>query len=238
MKKSTILSVLFCLIPVILFLNGCATTTAPPFDYNSYMKHMPASILVIPPRNESVEVMAPYIYLSTITRPLAERGYYVFPVAVIDKLMKENGISSPDEMALIPIDKINDIIDPDAILYLTIKQWGTKYQIIESSMVVHVEGQLVHADTGIVIWQGSQKTVRSSSDGRNGVIEMLVAALVNQILSAYVDPSRDISQMASNQLFANPQNGLLLGKRHNQFEADQRQCRERMNQAIATEKSH
>ncbi len=151
---------LCCLIPVILILQGCATTTTPPFDYGAYVQHMPASILVIPPRNESVEVMAPYIYLSTITRPLAERGYYVFPVAVIEKLMKENGI-----------------------------------------------------------------------------IEMLVAALVNQILSAYVDPSRDISQMASNQLFTNQKNGLLLGKRHNQFEADQRQCRERMNQAIATEKS-
>ncbi len=236
MKKSNILSAMFSLLSGILLLQGCATTT-PPFDYGAYMQHMPASILVFPPCNESAEVMAPYIYLSTVTRPLAERGYYVFPVAVIDKLMKENGISSPDEMAQVPIDKINEIIDPDAILYITIKQWGTKYQILNSTIVVHVEGQLVHADTGTVLWQGGQKAVRNSSNGQNGIIEMLIAALINQIVSTYIDPSREIAQTANNHLFTNPNNGLLLGKRHNQFEADQRLCRERMNKTIAAEES-
>ncbi len=237
MRKSNILPVLFFLLAGITILQGCATT-APPFNYSAYLQHMPASILVIPPRNESVEVMAPYIYLSTVTRPLAERGYYVFPVAVIDKLMKENGISSPDEMARIPLKKINEIINPDAILYMTIKQWGTKYQIINSAMVVHVEGQLVHADTGTILWRGNHKVVRSSSDGQNGIIEMLVAALINQIINSYFDPSREVSQMANNQLFSNSNKGLLFGKRHNQFEADQRQCRERMNQTIAAGSSN
>ena len=57
---------------------GCATTST---DYRAYIQHMPRSILVLPPLNESAEVLAPYSFLSTITRPLAERGYYVFPVA-------------------------------------------------------------------------------------------------------------------------------------------------------------
>ena len=84
----------------ILLVQGCATATVKPFDYSAYLAHMPRSILVLPPTNESTEVMAPYIYLSTVTRPLAEQGYYVFPVAVIDSMMKENGLSSPEEMKL------------------------------------------------------------------------------------------------------------------------------------------
>lgn len=40
----------------------------------------PRSILVLPPMNSSVDVNAPYSYLSTISTPLAEKGYYVFPV--------------------------------------------------------------------------------------------------------------------------------------------------------------
>ena len=74
---------------VAVLCGGCATT---PYDYAPYRQHMPRSILVLPPLNESVEVNAPYSYLSTVTRPLAECGYYVFPVAVIDAFLKDNGL--------------------------------------------------------------------------------------------------------------------------------------------------
>ena len=47
---------------------GCAGI--PPHDYSAYLDHMPRSILVLPPVNESTAVMAPYIYLATVTRPL------------------------------------------------------------------------------------------------------------------------------------------------------------------------
>ena len=63
----------------LILLEGCRA----PHDYSAYLDHMPRSILVLPPLNNSLEPVAPYIYLSTVTRPLAERGYYVFPVAVI-----------------------------------------------------------------------------------------------------------------------------------------------------------
>ncbi len=69
---------------VAVLCGGCATT---PYDYAPYRQHMPRSILVLPPLNKSVEVNAPYSYLSTVTRPLAECGYYVFPVAVIDAFL-------------------------------------------------------------------------------------------------------------------------------------------------------
>jgi hypothetical protein len=35
-------------------------------------------------------VEATWGYNSTDTRPLAERGYYVFPIAVVDQFLKEN----------------------------------------------------------------------------------------------------------------------------------------------------
>jgi hypothetical protein len=56
--------------------------------------HPPRSILMLPPLNESTAVEATWGYLSTVTQPLAERGFYVFPVAVIDQFLKENGLPS------------------------------------------------------------------------------------------------------------------------------------------------
>ncbi|MBL0717335.1 MAG: DUF799 family lipoprotein [Desulfosarcina sp.] len=52
-----------------------ACTTIPPYDYSAFERSKPRSIVVIPPKNNSIEVNAPYIYLSTLTRPLAEKGY-------------------------------------------------------------------------------------------------------------------------------------------------------------------
>jgi hypothetical protein len=46
----------------------------------------------------SLKSFSIYIYLSTLTKPLAEKGYYVLPVAVIDQFLKENGLPTPAEM--------------------------------------------------------------------------------------------------------------------------------------------
>ncbi len=106
---------------ILLFLVGCETVSK---DYTLFREHQPRSILVIPPLNESVDESASYGYLSTVTQPLAEMGYYVFPVAVIDQFLKENGLPTPGEMHDIPLDKIDEIIGADAVLYITIKEYG------------------------------------------------------------------------------------------------------------------
>ena len=54
----------------ILLISGCALQ---PYDYTSLRASAPRSILVIPPSNDTVEVNAPYVYLSTVSRPLAEQ---------------------------------------------------------------------------------------------------------------------------------------------------------------------
>ena len=59
-----------------LLLAGCASR--PPYDYTNYRQHPPRSILVLPPLNQSTDIRGTYSYLSTVTYPLAEMGYYVF----------------------------------------------------------------------------------------------------------------------------------------------------------------
>ena len=231
MKKPSFLILIYGCFISLLLIQGCATV--PPHDYSAYLNEMPRSILVLPPVNESTEVMAPYIYLSTITRPLAERGYYVFPVAVIDTLMKENGVPSPEEMAQVPLSKISEIIKPDAVLYMTVVEWGTKYQVIESVTVVHVRGRLVSSKTGTVLWEGEHTVRKSSSSGQSNIIGMLASAVINQIVSSISDPSREVSRATNSQLFFNQDRGLLLGPRHSEFEMDQREHRALQNQAIS-----
>lgn len=70
-------------VAALLVLGGCQTTT--PYDYTNFRAHPPRSILILPPLNESTALEGTYGYLSTVTQPVAEHGYYVFPVEVVDR---------------------------------------------------------------------------------------------------------------------------------------------------------
>jgi len=215
----------------IVSLTACQVSPYKPFNYRPYLDHMPASILILPPVNQSMEVMAPYKYLSTITRPIAEKGYYVFPVAVIDALMKENGVTTPEDMHQIPLAKIKQIINPDAILYVTIKEWGTKYKVLDSQTIIIVYAKLIHTESETVIWQNERQVVKSSTNNSNSLAEMLIAALINQVMSNFLDPSIEVARGLNNLLYYNSTDGLLSGKYHPLFDENQKKCIESMNSA-------
>ena len=198
------------LFPILALLaSGCVTQQ--PYDYSKLQASKPRSILVIPPANNSVEVNAPYVYLSTITRPLAEKGYYVFPVSVIDHFMKENGLPTPDEMNRVPLDKIDENIGADAVLYVTIDEWGQNYQITSSVAQVSAQLKLVEVKTGEVLWHASAAAQKASGDGGGGLAGALIAALVEQVLSASIDHTPMLSRTANNNAINNKVNGLLNG---------------------------
>lgn len=207
-----------------LLLTGCAATAPQSFDYSTYLANMPISILVLPPRNQTTEVMAPYIYLSTVTRSLAERGYYVYPVAVVDAMMKDNGVPTPDEMAQISLKKIQEVIDPDAVLYVTILEWGAKYQLVDTVTKVHIQGRLVDTDTGALLWQGEHSVIQDSNSGasNDSIVGVLVSALVTKIATTIADPTREIAQRTNHELFTAPNKGLLFGRYSSAFDEEQR----------------
>ena len=133
MKMRTLIQVTVCSVAALL-LAGCAAQK--PFDYTNYRQHPPRSILVLPPLNQSTAVEATYGYLSTVTRPIAELGYYVFPVAVVDQFLKENGLPSAGEMHQVPLNKVAEILGADAVLFVTVEEYGTKFQVLNSATIV------------------------------------------------------------------------------------------------------
>jgi hypothetical protein len=203
----------------LLLAAGCAPT---PRDYTAYRAHLPRSVLVLPPLNHSVEVNAPYSYLSTISRPLAESGYYVFPVAVVDAFMKENGLPTAGEMHAAPLDKLREVFGADAVLYVTVEDYGQKYQVISSSTVVKAQAVLVDVNTGATLWEGTAQATQSSGDSGGGIVGMLVTAAVAQIVESSTDSAHELAFQANRQMIFNSDSGLLLGPYHPGYEADPR----------------
>jgi hypothetical protein len=192
-----------------LALAGCVTSK--PYDYTNFRAHPPRSIVVLPPLNQSTDIKGTYSYLSTVTRPLAEMGFYVFPVAEVDELMKENGLPTAGEMHQVPLNKIGEIIGADSVLYVTLKQYGSKYEIISSVTTVSADAKLVDVKTGLTLWEGSANVRQGSGDSGGSIIGALITAAVTQVVNSATDPAHDVSSMANYQLFTPKEHGLLHG---------------------------
>ncbi|WP_028580939.1 DUF799 domain-containing protein [Desulfogranum japonicum] len=204
----------------VFILSGCATPGPPP-DYTAFRERHPRSILVLPPLNESTDLKASYSVLSTVSKPLAEMGYYVFPVAVIDQFLKENGMPTPGEMHQIPLDKVDEIIGADSILYLVVNEYGTKYTVVNSAAVVQVTARLVDVKTGERIWSGQVKLWDDASGGSGDLVAMLINSAINQVISQSTDQSHYVAEDVSSCLFMTcPSERLLYGPYHPAYGTD------------------
>lgn len=144
-------------------LGGCAAPKT--IDYTAYKQARPKSILVLPPINESPEVQASYSMVSQVTYPLAEAGYYVLPIALVDETFRQNGLTTANDIQAVPPAKLHDIFGADSALYITVTNYGTKYMLISSDTSVTASAKLVDLRTGTTLWTGSAHA--SSEEGNN-----------------------------------------------------------------------
>lgn len=203
------------LLPALFFV-GCASHKAAPFDYTAFKAAKPRSIVVLPPLNESPEVSATYGMLSQVSYPLAESGYYVMPVAVVDETFKQNGLTNAADIHAVGANKLREIFGADAALYVTVTNYGSTYNVISSNVIVTAKAKLVDLKTGTEIWSGtaSASSAETQNNQGGGLVGALVAAAVKQILNSTTDASWRIAGITSNRLLsANTQNGILYGPR-------------------------
>ena len=191
----------FILAAAALLAGACATPQ--PYDYTAFKEARPKSLLVLPPLNNSPDVNASYSFLSHVTLPLAESGYYVLPVTLVDEMFRENGVTDPGQMHEVPAAKLKEIFGADAALYIKIGHYGTSYSVINSESRVSAEASLVDLASGGVLWQGS--ATASSAEGRSssgGLVGMLVQAIVSQIVETITDRSHPVAGVTSMRLLS------------------------------------
>ncbi|MEM7674576.1 MAG: GNA1162 family protein [Myxococcota bacterium] len=200
---------------IVLLLGSSACATAQGYDYTNFEANRPQSILVLPPLNASPEVEAPGSWLSTVTRPLAERGYYVFPVHVVAAYMRDNGLPTAGEMHNVGLAKIDEVLGADAVLYTQIEEWGSSYFVVSTQVRVTLSYRLVHVKTGEILWEGTRSEVSSSDNGGGGggagLLGALIGAVVSQIANSLTDPSRPLAEQLNWSAFHDRRSGLLPG---------------------------
>lgn len=205
-----------CLLIAGMTLFGCVT----PRDYTNFRAHPPRSILVLPPLNESTDTRGTYSYLASITYPISEMGYYVYPVVLTDQLLKENGLPTPGEMHQAPLDKLKKVFGADAVLYLTLKEYGTKYYVINSVSVARAHARLVDTATGTVLWEGMLQAQQGTNNSGGGLVGAIVNAAINQAISSSTDRASQMARAANRHLMIE-NSGLLYGPYHLKYNTKQ-----------------
>jgi hypothetical protein len=220
MRFSSFKSIAAALLLAVL-ATGCATQQKP-YDYAAFKESRPRTILVLPPLNNSPDVAATYGMMSQVTYPLAESGYYVLPVALVDETFKQNGLTTPNDIHEVSPAKLREIFGADAGLYVNVKNYGSSYIVVNSVTMVTAEAKLVDLRNGKVLWEGSATaSSNENQNNSNGLVGMLVSAIVNQIVATSTDASYKIAGITSSRLLmAGHKNGMLYGPRSPKYQSD------------------
>lgn len=200
---------------VLAALTACATPPKP-YDYTALLQAKPASLLVLPPVNDSPDVAATYSVYSQVTLPLAESGYYVLPVSLVDETLRSNGVSNAAEAQSIDPAKLRQIFGADAALYMDIKRYGSVYQVLSADATVEVHARLVDLRSGQPLWDGKAvaSTAEQNNNNQGGLIGLLVKALIDQIANNLSERSHSVAGIANGRLLSSGTvNGLLPGPR-------------------------
>lgn len=169
------------LIGLIVLTSGCATVHKK--DYTAFLAAAPRSILIVPVVNRSVEVTAPNYFLSSITIPVAEQGYYVFPVNAVKRVLEDNGLSDADLVHKAVVQKLAALFGADAVLYITINRWDARWVLLSTTITVDLTYVLKDGKTGTELWADSrhvQYTPQGSSSGNifaDLIVDVAVAAM-------------------------------------------------------------
>ena len=195
-------------------LGGCATS--PTYDYTAFNRAKPASLLVLPPLNESPEISATASVWSQATRPLAEAGYYVLPVTLVDETFRQNGVDTAHDAQEVSARKLREFFGADAAVYIKVRKYGASYTVLASETRVEVEARIVDLRSGELLWQG--KAVATSAEQQQqtqgGLVGLLVGALVRQIIGSVTDESYRYAALASGRMLGVANyNGVLPGPR-------------------------
>lgn len=154
-------------------------------QYASMYKDMPGTILVMPPINNTQNVEAKDLLYTSISRPLAEAGYYVIsPLLAMDILKAE---SAYDAELFIdkPLTQFRDYFGADAVVFSEIDEWTKRGFGIDTKIRYIIKS----TTSGEILFDRSCDLYLdlSQSSGNNSALGALLDLAASAIVTATTD---------------------------------------------------
>jgi len=185
-----------------VLLTGCATHQQAKTDLSAFNAAKPRSILVVPAANKSLDVDAPNYLLTTLTVPLAEKGYYVFPVHTAKTVLEQEGFFDGDQVQKQPPEMLARLFGADAVLFVTINRWDAQYAVLATTVTVDFDYRLVYKD-GTEIWKANKKMQYSPQQQNTGsALGNLIASAITAAMERAKPNYLPLAQSANVQVLA------------------------------------
>lgn len=174
----------------LISLSACAAKPALK-DYSAFRGTNPKSIVVAPVTNKSIQIDAPDNFLVTLPIPLAERGYYVFPVNMVKRVMEDDGLSDADLVHAADARKLAALFAADAVLLADLVRWDSKYVLISTTTTVTIHYTLKSGKTGETIWDQELTTAYTPQAANTGnplatLIAAAITAAIERAAPSYI----------------------------------------------------
>jgi hypothetical protein len=122
------------------------------------------------------------------------------------------------EMHDVSLPKVAEVTGADAVLFVTVVQYASEYHLITSETDVHVTAKLVDTRTGILLWQG-EGVANLNSGYSSDPVEMLVKALLTQVIDSSTDQAHAVSVTANYTMIFDDSRGLPNGPYSSKYES-------------------
>lgn len=187
----------FMLILIIVtaaIFSGCAGSSSitKGAAFPKMYEEQPKSLLILPPMNDSADAEAKSYYMTTIEQPMAQMGYYVFPVEMVSDIMKQQGVYDTELLYNTPLDKFYEYFGADAVLFTRIVRWDVAYLVLSSTLTVTIESEIRSTKTSEELWKyrGSVTVDLTGNDGGagglGGLLAQTISTAVNTAAADYV----------------------------------------------------
>ncbi|WP_447909502.1 DUF799 domain-containing protein [Brevundimonas bullata] len=200
-------------------LTAACVTAPTPKQYGTLRAEAPRSVLVVPALNSTVNVDAADYFVSTISRPVAERGYYVFPAHMVKRVLDDEGLSDAGLVHQADASRFAPLFGCDTVMFVEIKKWESQYIVISTSTNVEFDYTLKSCRTGQTLWSSTQAmsySPQASSSG-NPLADLLVQAIVSAIEKAkpnYIPLTQQANLFATHTLGQGLPAGPYLPAQH------------------------
>ena len=146
--------------------------------YPGMYEEQPASIVIMPPINQTNHAEAKDFFYTTLYKPLCEKGYYVFSPYLTMELFQQESAYDSELFIEGDLSKFREVLGADAAMFTVIKDWrrsnvgGTLTVDIQYLLRSTKTGQTLYSREGIITVDTS---IHSGAGGWVGALADLAA---------------------------------------------------------------
>ena len=187
--------------------------------YPGMYEEKPVTLLVMPPINNSANVEAKELLYTSISRPLAEAGYYVIPPSLAMAVLRQESGYDAELFLDKPLKQFHEFFGADAVVFSVIESWAKQGLGINTEIRYIIKSAItdqVLFDRTCNLFLDLSVNSGSSSDSGRSLLSILVdvaAGAINTALTDHIEAARK----ANYYIFRD----LPVGKYDNLFLQDQ-----------------